>query len=595
MMTRSIKLDVQHYHWASNFKYPNQISMKHFIPIIIFLLAGNLLKAQQYPLFTNYVLNDFGFNPAIAGSSDYLDLRMTYRTQWTGLEEAPRTQIISAQTALDSLPIGIGGYMYNDVAGQIKRTGFSGAFCYGFDLGVGKLGIGVSGGFYSFRLDNNFFVEENTDPTLANAMEGKWTPDLSVGAYFQMKNGAFIGFSVPQILNQKVNLNDDTQISTVNNLVPHYYAMAGYRMKLNEKLTLEPSVLAKVTEAAPIQFDVAVRALLNSKYWVGASFRTQDAATAMLGYEISRRMSFAYAFDFTVSGLREASKGSHEITLSLRLGGPKDSDGDGILDPDDKCPNEPGSADNDGCPNKEKEESPSDRDKDGILDNDDKCPDTPGPEENKGCPYGDRDKDGIRDEVDNCPDVKGLAEDKGCPKDDRDGDGILDSADKCPDLLGDISNQGCPKDDSDGDGIKDIDDKCPKTRGAPERKGCPMVSDEEREILDLVLRNLYYNTDSDVIRMEAIPYLDKLAELMVKRVDWKIRMKGHTDDTASDAYNIDLSKRRVEGVLFYLMNRGVHRSQLVTEYYGEDKPAASNSNEYSRQLNRRVEMEFVWE
>jgi type IX secretion system PorP/SprF family membrane protein len=570
--------------------------MKHFIPIILFLLAGNLLKAQQYPLFTNYVLNDFGFNPAIAGSTDYLDLRMTYRTQWTGLEQAPTTQIISGQAALKAVPMGVGGYIYNDVSGQIRRTGFSGAVCYGIDLGIGKLGLGVSGGFYSFRLSNDLFVQEDTDPTLANAQGGKWTPDLSVGTYFQMKNGAFVGFSVPQILNTKINFSDDSQnTTTVNNLVPHYYAMAGYRLKLNDNLTLEPSVLAKVSEAAPMQFDITMRALLKEKYWVGTSFRTQDAATAMIGYEISRRLSLAYAFDFTVSGLREASNGSHEITLSLRLGGPKDSDGDGIFDPDDECPEEPGTEENKGCPEEEEDDSPSDRDKDGILDDDDKCPDTPGPEENQGCPFGDRDKDGIRDEVDNCPDVPGLAEDKGCPKDDRDGDGILDSADACPEVKGHIANQGCPMDDADGDGIKDIDDKCPKTKGVSSRDGCPMVTPEEREILDLVLRNLYYDTDSDVIRSEALPFLNKLAELMVKRPDWKLRMKGHTDSRASSAYNADLSKRRVEGVLFYLMNRGVTRSQLVTEYFGEEKPAAPNANEKLRQLNRRVELEFVWE
>ena len=574
---------------------PKEILMKKIIPKIICLLfVVSLLKAQQYPLFTNYVLNDFGFNPAIAGTTDYLDVRMTYRTQWTGIDGGPNTRIISAQSALKSVPLGVGGYIFSDVAGQLKRTGVSGALCFGQDIGdIGKIGLGVSGGFYNFKLDKDFLAEEGADMTLGNAMDGKWVPDLSVGTYFQMNNGAFVGFSVPQILSQKINFNTD-QNPARTNLIPHYYVMGGYRYKMSDKVTLEPSVLVKIANAAPVQFDLSLRALLNEKYWVGGSFRSQDAVTAMLGYEISRRMSVAYAYDFTLSDLKNGSKGSHEITLALRLGGPKDSDGDGILDPDDECPEEPGSEENKGCPEEEEDESPSDRDKDGILDKDDKCPDNPGPEENKGCPYGDRDEDGVLDKDDQCPDVPGLAENKGCPKDDRDGDGILDSADKCPDVSGTIVNGGCPGDDSDGDGIKDEDDKCPLTFGVPEQQGCPEVTAGEREILDLVLRNLYYNTDSDQIRGEAIPYLDKLAELMVKRPVWKIKMTGHTDSDASNAYNVDLSKRRVEGVLFYLMNRGVKRSQLVTEYYGEEQPALPNTTEETMKWNRRVEMEFVW-
>jgi len=570
--------------------------MKYFIPFFLLLFWGNMALGQQYPLFTNYILNDFGFNPAIPGNKDYLDVKMTYRTQWTGLEQAPQTQILSGQGVLKSLPMGVGGYLFNDVAGQIKRTGISGAICYGLDLGVGTLDFGVSGGFYRFRLDNGFFVENNTDPTLANAMDGKWTPDFSVGTYLLLNNGAFIGFSVPQILNQKINFNTDTQIGTRTHLVPHYYAMAGYPFKLSENFTLEPSVLFKVTEAAPIQYDFSMRAFFNKKYWVGASFRMHDAATAMLGYEINRRMSLAYAFDYTTSGLRVASNGTHEITLNLRLGGPKDSDGDGILDPDDECPEKPGPEANNGCPEeKEEDKGPADRDKDGILDEDDKCPDTPGPEQNQGCPYGDRDKDGIRDEVDDCPDVYGLAEYKGCPKDDKDGDGILDNADKCPEVPGHIKNQGCPLDDSDGDGVRDKDDECPETAGVAERNGCPKVTDEEREILDLALRNLYYDVDKYEIREEALPFLDKLAELMLKHPDWKLRLTGHTDDRADDLYNIELSKKRVEGVLFYLMNRGVPRRQLVTEYYGEAVPAVPNVDEKHRQLNRRVELKFIWD
>lgn len=562
-------------------------------------MAVHFVQAQQYPLFTNYVLNDFGFNPAIAGTSEYVETRLTYRTQWVGIDDAPKTQILSAHGGLDSIPFGFGGYVFNDVAGQIKRTGFSLGSSYGLKLGTGELRLGVSGTFYNYRLSEDYFAEEQTDPTLVSGMENNWTPDLNVGLYFRMKNGLYLGFSAPQILSKKVSFeNLESSMPTTTDLVPHYYGMAGYRLQASEKLAIEPSVLMKISEAAPIQLDLSARAILNNKFWVGASYRTQDAVAAMIGFDFSRRMNLAYAYDYTLSELREGSKGSHEITVGFRFGGPKDTDKDGILDPEDECPEEPGTKENNGCPEKEESEEdddePKDTDGDGTLDPNDICPEEPGPKDNEGCPYGDRDKDGIRDEIDDCPDTYGLAESKGCPKDDADGDGIIDTADRCPNLKGHIQNQGCPLGDSDGDGILDEVDNCPNTPGTDAKGGCPTASKEERDILELAIKNLYFDLDKDKIRTEAYPYLDRLAELLVRRPELKIAMRGHADERGSQEYNLDLSKRRVEAALFYLMNRGVNRSQLKTEYYGERVPAAPNSPE-TYQLNRRVEMQFTWD
>ena len=328
-------------------KRENYKIMKNGLLTISILLAFTFASAQQFPLFTNYVLNDFGFNPAIAGSTDYLDLRMTYRTQWIGIEDAPQTQILSAQSALRLLPIGIGGYVYNDVAGQIKRTGVSGAISYGINLGNGKLNLGLSGGFFNFRLNENHLVETAIDPILGNAITGRWTPELSLGLFYQSQNGVFFGISAPQIFKQKINFHTE-QSDFTTNIIPHYYAMAGYRLNVNEQISLEPSVLLKVTTAVPLQIDASLKAIFKQRLWVAGSYRSQDAASIMIGYDIHEKMGLAYAYDFTLSGLQEGSKGSHEFSLIFRLG-KKDSDGDGIPDKLDKCPEEPGTESNEGC------------------------------------------------------------------------------------------------------------------------------------------------------------------------------------------------------------------------------------------------------
>ncbi len=153
---------------------------------------------------------------------------------------------------------------------------------------------------------------------------------------------------------------------------------------------------------------------------------------------------------------------------SKEMKGCPDSDNDGVADNDDECPNLAGAVSNRGCPYKANDKG-KDTDGDGIPDASDKCPDQAGKAENGGCPSSDRDMDGVEDSMDQCPDVKGFKNTGGCP--DSDNDGIADPDDKCPKKAGPASLMGCP--DSDGDGIGDDEDKCPNMSGPKSMGGCP--------------------------------------------------------------------------------------------------------------------------
>ena len=571
-------------------------NMKKLIYLNIFLFASQILMAQQYPLFTNYMLNDYGFNPAIAGCNNYWDARAIYRSQWTGIEGAPKTQIVSLHGPVDSLRrIGVGGYFFNDSAGKLKRTGGTATVSYGIELpGLGQLRAGLGLNAFRFSLNNPDQSTIGTiDPLLADGMATTVT-DLSAGLLFHLHNGIYLGISAPQILNRKLDLTDDEAPN--RELIPHYYLMAGYRRQVNEKLALEPAILVKYTDAAPVQFDFSLRAFLNQKFWIGGTFRKDAAATGMVGYEVSPAITLAYAYDLTTNDLKEASASSHEITLGFKFGLPKDSDGDGIRDKYDKCPDVPGVKELDGCPEETVAEEDNDRDKDGILNPDDLCPDEAGPLSNKGCPLdGDRDQDGLADKIDKCPDIYGVASNAGCPADDRDQDGIVDAKDNCPDVAGPPSTSGCPENDLDGDLVANQFDKCPNTPGEIANDGCPSASDEEKAILDLAIQNLYFDTNRAKIKPESYHFLDKLAELLVERDDYKVKIEGHTDSRGSDAFNYELSKNRADSVRDYLVRRGVSARQLTVEYYGERRPVASNVSEATRRLNRRVEMSFIWD
>ncbi|RLB54993.1 MAG: hypothetical protein DRI34_11260 [Deltaproteobacteria bacterium] len=161
----------------------------------------------------------------------------------------------------------------------------------------------------------------------------------------------------------------------------------------------------------------------------------------------------------------------------------RDSDSDGVTDEDDRCPREPGPAENGGCPW-------GDADADGVTDDIDNCVNRPGPPENQGCPWGDKDSDGLTDNVDKCPeqpeDKDGFQDDDGCPDPDNDGDGITDAKDKCPDDKGTVEHQGCPFSDQDADGLADKEDKCPEQAGPRENQGCPWGDQDEDGLTDNV-------------------------------------------------------------------------------------------------------------
>jgi OmpA-OmpF porin, OOP family len=262
--------------------------------------------------------------------------------------------------------------------------------------------------------------------------------------------------------------------------------------------------------------------------------------------------------------------------LAIHFGCP-DTDGDGIPDHLDDCPTEPGPAATRGCP---------DRDNDGVADKDDECPDEAGPVATRGCP--DRDGDGVADKDDDCPDQAGPAALRGCP--DRDGDGVPDKDDECPDQAGPVALRGCP--DRDGDGVADKYDKCPDTPGPASNQGCPVITQEDKAVLDLAVKNVQFETGKANLLSASFPVLDQVADLMRKYPDYKLRISGHTDSIGEAGPNQRLSENRAKTCYDYLVARGIAPSRMVHEGFGESKPIADNRYKEGRDKNRRVEFEL---
>ena len=232
----------------------------------------------------------------------------------------------------------------------------------------------------------------------------------------------------------------------------------------------------------------------------------------------------------------------------------KDSDGDGVIDSKDKCPNtQAGRKVNaDGCE--------LDSDGDGVVDGQDRCPKTAaGRKVNfQGCET-DSDNDGVPDDSDKCP---------GTPAGQK------------------VGPNGCEI-DSDGDGIVDSQDKCP-TVFAQSADGCPLPV--VAAPVKLVLEGVNFDNDQATLKADALAILDQAADSLKQWGDTKVEVAGHTDYRSSDAYNMSLSQRRADAVRTYLIGKGVAANRLTAMGYGESSPVAGNDTETGRYKNRRVEL-----
>jgi outer membrane protein OmpA-like peptidoglycan-associated protein len=267
----------------------------------------------------------------------------------------------------------------------------------------------------------------------------------------------------------------------------------------------------------------------------------------------------------------------HLVGLTFKFGG-KDTDGDGVYDKDDACPETKGLKQFKGCP---------DSDADGIIDGSDACPDAAGLPEFQGCP--DMDADGVADKDDACPDVAGLKTLGGCP--DADGDGVTDKSDKCPQVKGPKDNAGCPWPDTDGDSVLDKDDKCVDVKGTAANNGCPEVTEVAIKKLNEYAKTILFESGKASFQKQTFAVLQSITAILKEYPTAKFSIEGHTDDSGSVAFNQTLSENRASAVKNYLVENGIEADRLTAAGYGKSRPIDKTKG--GKANNRRVEVKLA--
>jgi type IX secretion system PorP/SprF family membrane protein len=293
--------------------------MRKLLVISFLIICGNQLFAQQLPHFSQYFLNDYLINPAVAGSRDYFEGTSTHRYQWEGVTDAPRTYTLSVNGPTKNRKMGFGGYLFTDHVGPTRRTGISMSYAYHVKINESlKLGLGLNAGLLQFMVDGSkITLRDQDDDIITGAVQSELKPDAGFGLYLYHKK-FFFGFSAPQLLNSKVNFVDES-LNPTGTLPAHFFVSAGYKFHVGDDFTIEPILFAKYIEPVPLQIEGTIKATYKNKFWLSGTYRDKDAITASVGFFLNNSFTVAYAHDFTTTNLKNYSNGSHELMVGVRF------------------------------------------------------------------------------------------------------------------------------------------------------------------------------------------------------------------------------------------------------------------------------------
>ncbi|MEH6512626.1 type IX secretion system membrane protein PorP/SprF [Maribacter arcticus] len=298
---------------------------------VLILLGGLLLVcgtvvAQQDAQYTQYMFNTMSVNPAYAGSRGQLSIGALYRSQWVGLEGAPKTQTLNIQSPIRNSKLGYGVSIVNDQIGDgvVQETYFDAVISYTIDVSAeGKLSFGLKAGGNLLNLDFTKLRNFDSEPVNSDNIENRFSPNVGVGLYYHAER-FYAGLSAPNLLQTEHFDNSQQEAGSVQFLSKeriNFYLITGYVFDLNGNLKFKPALLTKVVGGAPLQVDMSASFMFNEQFTFGAAYRWDAAVSAMAGFQISDQFMIGLAYDRETTDLggTQFNDGSFEVLLRYEL------------------------------------------------------------------------------------------------------------------------------------------------------------------------------------------------------------------------------------------------------------------------------------
>jgi type IX secretion system PorP/SprF family membrane protein len=298
--------------------------MRKVLVIVSLAFASFSAFAQQDALLSQYMFNHLLINPAYAGSHDYMEATLLYRNQWAQWENAPTSEAATLHGPLGNTNLGWGGTIIHDHEGVTDRTDFYLNVAYHLKVSEKlKLGLGLRGGLsYWVRKNSELVYWDPGDPKFEGDKTTSVLPNVGAGLYLYSKR-FYAGLSAPEALaydpDEALTLNS-SEVKRIPRQERHYFLTSGVAIPISPDVVLKPSVLIKYIPNAPVEADINLNVLLANILWLGASYRTEDAVVAMVEIQLSKKLRLGYAYDFTLTDVKDYSTGSHEIMLAYDFG-----------------------------------------------------------------------------------------------------------------------------------------------------------------------------------------------------------------------------------------------------------------------------------
>ena len=297
---------------------------------IAILAVSQIVLSQQDSQYTQYMYNTETVNPAYAGNRGVLSFAGLYRTQWVGINGAPKTMNFSVNSPV-SERVGLGLSFFNDEIGISTENNVAIDFSYTLPLNDDELylSFGLKGGLNILDVDyGKLNPNDITDPAFhpSNNIDGQLSTIIGAGLYLRHRDKWYIGLSSPSLL--ETEHYDDVTISTASELM-HLYLIGGYVFDLTPDWKFKPAFLLKTVDGAPLAADLSANFLYANQLTLGAAYRWDSALSGLIGFQVTDNIMLGYAYDYDLTDIGNYSSGSHEIFLRFELG----KQGSGIINP----------------------------------------------------------------------------------------------------------------------------------------------------------------------------------------------------------------------------------------------------------------------
>ncbi len=295
------------------------INSYFFLPIIMALCVVQSVRSQKEPQYTQYMYNIGSFNPAYVGTTETPEIAGLYRAQWLDIPGAPRTIRFGTNIPLSNEKMGLGFNVISDQIGPSTQTYVDLAYSYQFNISEStKLSFGMDAGGSFLNVDFAKGTFKNPgEPILGRENISEFYPTIGAGMFLYEDEIWYLGVSIPNFLTDGI-YNDD--VATIVEDKVQFNFIGGYVFDLSESLKFKPAVLANLISGAPVNLNFSGNFLFNERFTLGASYRLDNAISALAGFQISSSMFMGYSYDYNTNAIGEFNNGSHEVILKFYLG-----------------------------------------------------------------------------------------------------------------------------------------------------------------------------------------------------------------------------------------------------------------------------------